>query len=441
MFLFPATAFASPFIINVEPVVQDEDPVIIAPSFDVERVGEITKPVWYGDSVQLQVVVHTENDVQMTYLWTRFDREENWWKPIETAPDSDTFTIENVIGDCEIMCVVTDDTGYGKTVQYSIRVSKNSEKCGDNLDWSLENGVLTISGAGEMYNYFAQKGFGPPWYDRIGEVQTVIVGSGVESVGGYAFTDAVALTSVTIPDSTWLIGDHAFQNSGLIDVYLPDADYLNVQGYAFESCQNLQTVSIGKYPEKILEYAFANCPKLHTITYRGLFHNISMEEEFHGITATIEYPCNLSQLYQDYFQCSEEDGNRIVLNQIQDMQEYSTDADLNFCKYHTYENGVCTECGAYVEHTLMIPEGVETISSEAFSETNAEVIVVPESVGVIEAKAFANSKNLRTLVLEGSPYSIVLDILEGCDNVIVSCRKNSSAENWAKNRGLTVIYR
>ncbi|MCD7934803.1 MAG: hypothetical protein LUF77_05750, partial [Oscillospiraceae bacterium] len=33
--------------------------------------------------------------------------------------------------------------------------------CGDNLTWTFDNGVLTISGEGEMNNYAAA---GTPWY-------------------------------------------------------------------------------------------------------------------------------------------------------------------------------------------------------------------------------------------------------------------------------------
>lgn len=88
-------------------------------------------------------------------------------------------------------------------------LSANAEEsgtCGANLKWHLtDDGVLTISGKGGMYGY-SNRG---PWGSSI---KRVIIGDGVTTIGGSAFSGCSSLTSVTIPNSVTTIGDNAFKH-------------------------------------------------------------------------------------------------------------------------------------------------------------------------------------------------------------------------------------
>ena len=85
-----------------------------------------------------------------------------------------------------------------------------AEGDGSNLTWTLDSeGVLTISGSGDMHDY----GFSAaPWYDSRSRVKSAVIADGVTSIGRYAFVDCTSLTSVTIPDSVTSIGDCAFSD-------------------------------------------------------------------------------------------------------------------------------------------------------------------------------------------------------------------------------------
>ena len=93
-----------------------------------------------------------------------------------------------------------------------------SGDCGDNLTWTLDSdGVLTISGTGDMTSH--------PWRDLvyIERITEVVIGSGVTSIGDWAFEDCSALTTVTIPGSVTSIGYCAFAEcSSLSGVIIPD---------------------------------------------------------------------------------------------------------------------------------------------------------------------------------------------------------------------------
>ena len=76
-----------------------------------------------------------------------------------------------------------------------------AEGDGSNLTWTLDSeGVLTISGSGDMYDYYSSSA---PWHGR---VKSAVIAEGVTSIGWDAFDGCTSLTSVTIPDSVTSIG-------------------------------------------------------------------------------------------------------------------------------------------------------------------------------------------------------------------------------------------
>lgn len=111
-------------------------------------------------------------------------------------------------------------------------------KCGDNVTYSLDTstGVLTISGTGEMKNYNRYSYENNPFYDKKFNIETVIIKSGVTSIGDYAFYNCISLTSVTIPDSVTSIGDSAFSGcTSLISINVEEnnINYFSVNGVLF----------------------------------------------------------------------------------------------------------------------------------------------------------------------------------------------------------------
>ena len=89
-------------------------------------------------------------------------------------------------------------------------LSANAEKsgsCGPNLKWHLtDDGVLTITGKGEMYDYSHSR----PW--GYSDIKRIIIGDSVTTIGNSAFSDCYSLTSVTIPNSVTTIGEFAFSD-------------------------------------------------------------------------------------------------------------------------------------------------------------------------------------------------------------------------------------
>ena len=62
-----------------------------------------------------------------------------------------------------------------------------SGTCGAEVTWTLDSeGVLTISGSGDMYDYGL---YSAPWYGSRSRVKSAVIADGVTSIGGSAFFD------------------------------------------------------------------------------------------------------------------------------------------------------------------------------------------------------------------------------------------------------------
>ena len=113
-------------------------------------------------------------------------------------------------------------------------------KCGKNLTWILDdNGTLTISGKGDMENFYNQAA---PWYNKRNQIWKVIIKNGVKSIGPGAFCACKSLTSAAIPESVEVIGYGAFECcESLTSVILPKS-LTTVGGGVFLGCSSLKQI-------------------------------------------------------------------------------------------------------------------------------------------------------------------------------------------------------
>ena len=109
-------------------------------------------------------------------------------------------------------------TNYGGTITWEA-YGKPAGTCGDDLTWELEDGVLTISGSGDMYDYSWDN---MPWLDYIEQIKEISLPDGLTHIGGYAFFNLNAVTDVDIPDSVQSFGQGAFCSTGIKTVTIPE---------------------------------------------------------------------------------------------------------------------------------------------------------------------------------------------------------------------------
>ncbi|MDR0798223.1 MAG: leucine-rich repeat protein [Dysgonamonadaceae bacterium] len=159
-----------------------------------------------------------------------------------------------------VFCVISLSASMAK--------AQTSGTCGDNLTWTITGSgryqTLTISGTGEMDNYFSG---GPisPWYYNT-SLETIVIEDGVTSIGSWAFLNCQHITSISIPNSVASIGAGAFNScSDLISVIIPSG-VPSIGDYTFTSCYKLTSITIPNSVTSIGKWAFVDCDGLTSIT-------------------------------------------------------------------------------------------------------------------------------------------------------------------------------
>ena len=94
-----------------------------------------------------------------------------------------------------------------------------SGSCGDDMAWSFDHGVLTITGTGDMALFMPDQ---IPWSGFENYISDIVIEEGVTSICGIAFASCPKLSSVSLPTTLLRIGDNAFRNCArLTAVELP----------------------------------------------------------------------------------------------------------------------------------------------------------------------------------------------------------------------------
>ena len=68
--------------------------------------------------------------------------------------------------------------------------------CGDNLYWKYRNGVLTLIGTGDMYDYSSD--IDVPWYDVHDKITSINIPNGVSKIGNNAFASCISLDEIYV---------------------------------------------------------------------------------------------------------------------------------------------------------------------------------------------------------------------------------------------------
>ncbi|MBP3313792.1 MAG: leucine-rich repeat protein [Oscillospiraceae bacterium] len=172
--------------------------------------------------------------------------------------------------------------------------------CGDNLYWAYKDGVLTITGTGEMYTY--GRGKDPsPWREQELDPIRVVIGEGATSIGPCAFYQIETLEAVSVPQSVTNLGFGAFEKcSALKSFTMPNAKEVGTK--VFWKCTSLESVTIGGTLDRIADNFCNDCPNLKTVTLSDSITTIGASA-FHTCPklSSINMPKNLQVIQSNAF--------------------------------------------------------------------------------------------------------------------------------------------
>ena len=311
------------------------------------------------------------------------------------------------------------------------------QQCGDNLFWEYADGVLTITGSGDMYDYAVDTDV--PWYDVRDNIKTINMSDEMTKIGDYAFYKCTALTSVTLPEQLKHIGNRAFAQDTKIagNIVIPEGvNYIEERAFF-----NLTGVSQFQ--------VLATTPP--TLESTNVFTNVN---------APIVIPCGYGLVYRKANIWK--DLNLSTCEVLIDNLYYMTVGD-NVAYIIGYDNkpaGTLTIPGSVVIgsktrtvttladslffdckeiSSVIFNEGLESIGERAFVRCGLTgTIVLPSTLTTIGERAFSYCDNVEKYILQAmTPPALANDVFTGSNSkalFYISCEAMDDykvATNWS----------
>ena len=319
------------------------------------------------------------------------------------------------------MTVLADDT-EDSNPEIVAQGYCGAEGNGESVSWTLDsNGLLTISGTGEMVNSISNRY--SPWYNYEGVIEKVVIGEGVTRIGNSAFDGCTALSSIAIPNSVTSIGEDAFSNcTSLTSITIPDS-VTGIGYYAFRNCTSLTSIEISNSVTSIGDSAFESCTALSSITIpdsvtiigNNAFKNCTSlasitisdsvtsigDSAFEGCTAlsSITIPDSVTSIGVDAFYNCTSLSSITIPNSVTSIG-----------------NSAFEEC--WLLSTITIPNSVTSIGNSAFYNcASLTTITIPDSVTSIGNMAFGGCRSLVSIDIPDSVTSIGVDAFYNCTSL------------------------
>jgi hypothetical protein len=358
-------------------------------------------------------------------------------------------TVAMLLSVCSFTAMATDETTSGT--------------CGDNLTWTLEDGVLTISGTGEMQDDWT---FSDEWREIRDNVTSVVIEKGVTSISDWAFDGYKGLTKVTLPEGLAQIGDDAFGGctslktillpegltaisdglfygcSSLTTVYIPDSvtsiahsafelctslttitipdSVTEIGAYAFYECTSLKTITIPESVESIWQYAFAGCENLTNVTISEGVQKISWAA-FSGCPKlySVTIPQSVTEIGPSAFGIYQDDdyntftveGFTIYGVAGSAAGTYATEKGFNFSALE--ENPATSGTFSGTDSN-----GESWVTTWVLSEDGTLTISGKGSDACVPMYAFQNRTDIKKVVIEGTVATTGTCSFEGCTNLV-----------------------
>ena len=322
----------------------------------------------------------------------------------------------------------------------------SSGTCGDNssgnnTQWKLtKTGTLIITvGTGYTEGGIADFAYGKaPWYQDIYDsgIRCLIIGSGINAIGSYAFADCTDLAEIIVPDGVISIGDGAFQqNSGAKRVVLPPST-VYIGHSALRDCSALTSVSLpDSMSSRLFLDMFEGCTKLKSVDIPSGITDI-----YEGDLASCP---NWTDIYYDNWGRV---WNRVVSN----VRDSIPDRMNVHFKDNIYDSGSCGEnvtwtltadgtltisgtgamtdytadsrspwysCRTYIKRVVM-QQGVTSIGDLAFWDCSGLTsVTIPDGVTSIGGDAFSGCAALTSVTIPGSVTNVGQDAFDNCSSL------------------------
>ena len=338
--------------------------------------------------------------------------------PAAAEPDAETQLLPETESELEEIELPAAEALFPEE---DIENAPKSGTCGEKLSWKFEDGVLTISGTGAMTDYDVRDESPAPWYPLSSVITSVVVESGVTTIGDEAFADCHSIVSVTLPKGVSSLGKESFYHCCALESIDLPGGLKSIGAFVFWDCQNLAAISMPDSLTTIGDGAFNFCYALESITIPSSVTSIG-ESAFHFCAAleSIVIPSGVTAIEKSTFQSC------LNLKSITIPNSVTAIGPAAFEGCHSLNNVTLPEsittieynafCGCSSLEAITLPSGITKISDNLFANcTSLKSIYIPESVTSVDSGAFANCTALESIVIPESVTTLGADAFLFCE--------------------------
>lgn len=273
------------------------------------------------------------------------------------------------------------------------------------VDFDDSTGTATISGTGDMWDYYENgKDFSNthqnPFIGKTG-IKKIVIENGVTSVGNLLlnqYNDKTSIEEVLLGEDIKRIGKSAFRSCSNIKNILLPTGLEEIDERIFYDCTNLESIEIPDSVKNLGDWCFAECNSLQKVKLPSGLKNIPYGAFYECGLNEIELPLNLESLGDIAFvSCP--------------LKEITFPSSLKSMGSSVFEYCSLTK--------VNFAEGFScNISASVFDSCkNLEEIVIPESVQEIRNNAFYYCSNLMKITIKGVATYIDSDAFRECPNI------------------------
>ena len=294
----------------------------------------------------------------------------------------------------------------------------------NNMNWNLNgNGVLTISGTGNMPDYSSTS---QPWYKYRESIKQVKIGDGITGIGNYAFSGCTNLTSVTIPGNVTSIGKRAFGGcKALEELTIPEG--VKKLGYEIIADTYIEKIKI---PSTVITSGLESNSDRSALAGDGVLTEVEFAE---GMTRIPAYVCeNASSMEKVVIPSTVTSIGSSAFNGCGGLKGVSLPDGLA-----QVEDAAFNRCKSLA--SITVPKSVTSIGDSAFANCTSLKSAVIEANGkklfetTMGNYAFSGCTNLTSVTIPGNVTSIGDYAFSNCNSLVANVYKNSTGLTYCKN--------
>ena len=296
----------------------------------------------------------------------------------------------------------------------------------NNMSWNLNgNGVLTISGTGNMPDYSSTS---QPWYKYRESIKQVKIGDGITGIGDYAFSGCTNLTSVTIPGNVTSIEDYAFSScKSLEELTIPEG--VKKLGAKIIADTYIEKI---KVPSTVTQCSSTYSNSLDWGSLAG--DEVLTEVEFaEGMTKIPAYICeNASSMEKVVIPSTVTDIGWSAFYGCTSLKGVSLPDGLTKIDNYAFDR-----CKSFTD--VRVPKSVTSIGEYAFENCTSlkSAVIEANSKKLFETTigkyAFSGCTNLTSVTIPGNVTSIEDYAFSNCNSLVANVYKNSAGLTYCKN--------